>query len=314
MMSRAAKSLPVAMYHYINDCAGAITVSPARFEEHCRVMAKQGWRGVSLDEVENFFIYGEPLPEKSLLISFDDGYLDNYQHALPILRAHGHKAVMFAVSGRLEVGENPRVSMVDLLAGKVRALPQVSRPVGRNELGFTVRVDAFCNHAEIRVMEKSGVMAVASHSRGHLGVFAGPQFTSFAAPGNQDRTFYLTEHGYFWGLPDFKVVPGLLHRAYLPSPDLLEAIRRLVPQSDEDALAFFASGENLRELRALVARFAGDLGRFETDAERRDRRGRILLRGGATERVRHRHSPFSLVGWLHYTAFRGQREPLFSGL
>ena len=279
-MSRsAAKSLPVAMYHYVNESPGSITVSPACFEEHCRVAAEQGWRGVSLAEAEEFLIHGAPLPEKSLLMTFDDGYLDNCLHALPALHAHGHKAVVFAVSGRLEAGGGPRVPVPDLLAGKAHDLPYVSRPVRKDERGFTMRTDVFCNHAEIRAMEKSGVMAVASHSRGHFGVFAGPEFTSFTAPGNQGRTFYLTEHGHFWGMPGFKVVPGLQQRAFLPNPDMLEAIRRLVPQSDEEASAFFASEANVRALKALAAKFSGSMGRFETDVERRDRMWREIAGG-----------------------------------
>ena len=281
MKSNAAKSLPVVMYHYVNDSPGSITVSPACFQEHCRAMAEAGWRGVGLAEAEAFCIHGEPLPEKSALISFDDGFLDNCLNALPALHAYGHKAVMFAVSGRLEQGDTPRVPMADLLAGTAQPLPEASRPVRKNERGFTVRRDVFCNHAEVRAMEASGVMAVASHSRGHLGVFAGPEFTSFAAPGNQGRTFYLTEHGHFWGLPNFKVVPGLRDRAFLPNPELLERIRSLVPQDYDEALAFFASESNVKELKFLATGFAGDMGRFETDNERRDRMWREIAGGKA---------------------------------
>lgn len=278
----AAKSLPVAMYHYVNDNPGAITVSPACFEEHCRVMAEQGWRGISLAEAEGFLLHGEPVPEKSLLITFDDGFLDNYLHALPALHTYGHKGVVFAVSGRLEPGEEPRVSLAELLAGRAGDHPHVRRPLRKNAHGFTVRTDIFCNHAEVRAMEASGSIAVASHSHGHMGVFTGPEFTSFVSPGNRGRTFYLTEHGYFWGLPGFKVGPGLQHRAFLPNPELLDSLRRLVPASEEEALAFFAVEENVRALRSLVTRFADTMGRFESDEERRERMWREIA-GGKTE-------------------------------
>ena len=282
MKRSAAKSLPVAMYHYINESPGAITVSPPCFKDHCRSMADKGWHGISLAEAEEFLIHGEPLPKKSLLITFDDGFLDNYLHALPALHAHGHKSVLFAVANRLEAGDSPRVSPEKLLDGNAESLPHVARPVQKNALGFTVRSDVFCNHAEVRAMEQSGVMSVASHSRGHYGVFAGPEFTSFAAPGTQKRTFYRTETGYFWGMPNFKVVPGLLHRAFIPNPDMLESLRRLVPQSDREAAAFFAHDENLRELQAITARFAKDPGRFETGEERRERMWREIA-GGKTD-------------------------------
>lgn len=279
MKNPTARSLPVIMYHYINNSAGSITLSPARFEEHCRAMAEEGWRGVSLAEAEGFLIYGEALPEKSVLISFDDGFLDNYLYALPVLHAYGHKAVMFAVSGRLERGQSPRVPLDDVLAGKASVPPQVTHPVRENAYGHTVRTDVFCNHAEIRAMDEQGVISVASHSHGHLGVFAGPEFSSFAMPGNQGRTFFQTEAGFFWGLPCFKVRPGLKFRAFLPNPDLLEAIRRFVPQADEEAVEFFANERNVGALKALTAKFSNSMGRFESREEARERMWREIAGG-----------------------------------
>jgi peptidoglycan/xylan/chitin deacetylase (PgdA/CDA1 family) len=274
-----AASLPVLMHHYVNDSPGAITVSPRCFEEHCRAMAQGGWQGVSLEEAEEFLLRGRSLPEKSALISFDDGFLDNLLYALPLLRAYGHKAVVFAVAGRLESVGSPRASMEDILAATAPDMPHVRQPLRADALGFRVRRDVFCNHAEIRDMDAGGVISVASHSRGHFGVFTGPGFSSFVMPGHQARTFYLTEQGSFWGMPAFDVAPGLLHRAFLPNPDLLEGIRRLVPQGDSQARDFFASADEVRGLKALVGEFAGRMGRFEDDSERRERMWREIAGG-----------------------------------
>lgn len=101
----SAYSLPVLMYHYVSRFPGAIAVSPEHFEDQCRGMAKHGWRGIGLDEAEDFLLKGAPLPPRSLLITFDDGYLDNYVYAWPILRKYGHKGVVFAVTERMEAGK-----------------------------------------------------------------------------------------------------------------------------------------------------------------------------------------------------------------
>ncbi len=270
-MLKKAGSLPVLMYHYISDHPDANAVSRAEFAEHCRALAESGWRGISLAEAEGFLERGEPVPEKSALITFDDGYLDNYLHALPLLHAYGHQAVMFAVSGRLDRGTEPRAPLADVLAGRIPDMPGVNFPVREDSLGFRVRRDVFCNAAEARAMEESGVMAVAAHSRGHLGVFAGAEFSGFARPGDQPRTFYGTALGRVWGLPGFTVKPGLLHRAFIPAPEMVEAVRKLVPQDDAGAAAFFSDAGNEARLRALAERFAGKMGRMETDDERRER-------------------------------------------
>jgi len=277
------------MYHYVNEHAGSITVSPACFEAHCRVLAQHGWRGIGLDEAEDFLVRGKNLPKRSLLFTFDDGYLDNYVYALPSLHKYGHRGVVFAVSnrieGRLEQMDVPRVSPEEALAGKASALPEVarlvSRPVETTAEGLSLRKDVFLNRAEARSLDAHGTLAVASHSRGHYAVYTGPEYKGFFRPRSHDRTFYRTEDEPVWGMPEFKMGAGLQHRAFYPNPDLTEAIKILVPQDFSAAAAFFAEDKNLRELEALLGRFAGQLGRYEDDSERLARMWREIAGGKA---------------------------------
>ncbi|MDL2266643.1 polysaccharide deacetylase family protein [Desulfovibrio sp. OttesenSCG-928-G15] len=282
MTLRKAASLPVVMYHYVNEDAGGITLSPARFEDHCRTLAQNGWRGVGLDEAEAFFLKGAALPERSVLLTFDDGFLDNYQTALPILARHGHKGVVFAVSSRLEKCDTPRISVADALSGKTPAPPEVAHPLRRTKQGHIVRQDVFMSHAEARAADTEGTLAVASHCRGHFGVFTGPEFADFFRPRDNQRTFFRTEAEPVWGLPDFSVRSGLAHRAFLPAARLVEDVQELVPQNRDGADEFFANPEAVRELRAVVERHAQNMGRLETDEERLVRMRREIA-GGKNE-------------------------------
>lgn len=282
MKNAGTQGLPVTMYHYVNEFAGSITISPARFEEHCRVLAEKGWRGVSLAEAEAFLIDGEPLPKGSLLLTFDDGFFDNYLFAQPLLHKYGHKGVVFAVSGRLEQGDSPRAALDDVLAGAIPDLPGVRVPAEKTSEGYTLRKDVFLNHAEARAMHEKGILSVASHSRGHYGVFTGPEYKGFFRPRNQSRTFYRTEMEPVWGLPGFAVKAGLKHRAFVPDPELVASVSALVPQSFTGAAEFFRHEEGLKELTALVQGFSDRLGRFETDGERRERMWREI-QGGKEE-------------------------------
>lgn len=281
MPPTSASSLPVLMHHYINNYPNSIAVTPQRFAEHCRVAAEKGWRGVGLAEAEGFLIQGAPLPARSFLCTFDDGYLDNYFYALPVLHQYDHKGVMFAVTDRLEKSDAPRASVEALLSGTAPRLPGLDAPVVPGSLGYPERRDTFCNHGEIRAMDAHGTLAVAGHSAGHLGVYTGPEFTGFTMPGKQIRTFYLTSYGRVWGMPAFPVKPGLAHRAFLPEPELIAAIIALVPQDEAGAQAFFAEEAGCRALEALVAGFQGRMGRMETDAECRERMWREIYQGKA---------------------------------
>ncbi len=267
------------MNHYVNKSGGRLTLTPVCFTDHCRVLAERGWRGVGLDEAEEFLLHGAPLPEKSLLITFDDGYLDNYFHALPALRAYGHRAAFFPVADRLEAVDAPRAPLEDALAGRAAVPPLVADPLTRTSQGFVVRRDLFCNHGEVRAMEASGVFRTGAHGRGHYGVYVSPRYKDFFRPRTQLRTFYRTEETPVWGMPDFPVRPGLRFRAFMPDPEMVEKIRALVPQDFDGAAAFFARADNVRALRALVKGFAGKMGRYETDEERRERMWREIAGG-----------------------------------
>lgn len=103
-----ARRLPVLMYHHVSDSPGLVTVSPATFRSHMEWLARNGWTTVGTKDVEAFYA-GRPLPRKSVVVTFDDGYLDNYLHARPVLKEFGQKAVLFVVTGWMGAGA-PRTS------------------------------------------------------------------------------------------------------------------------------------------------------------------------------------------------------------
>ena len=97
-------ALPVLMYHHVSPSPGLVTVSPATFRAHMEWLSRNGWRTLGARELEAFF-QGQPLPKKSVVITFDDGYLDNFVYAHPILAEFQLKAMLFVVTGWLGDGE-----------------------------------------------------------------------------------------------------------------------------------------------------------------------------------------------------------------
>ncbi len=273
---KTTKSLPVLLYHYISRHKDSIAVSPERFEEHCRELARSGYRGVSLDQAVDFLLDGASLPPKSVLISFDDGFLDNYVHAFPLLEKYGHQAVVFAATEKLEPAAPVRPTLRDLWNKNIStdALPRVDAPFLPDTLGYPSRTDPFMNWDEARLLERTGVITLAGHSLRHDSVFRGPEpeGRELFRPGPRTRTFDRVRAPVLYGLPRLPAGPALSTRAFVLSEALLELVRGFVPQEPEAADAFFkepgAEERVWKELEKLPREEWGRLESEETFAAR----------------------------------------------
>ncbi len=90
--------VPVLLYHHIySEASDNTTVTPQTFETHIRTLAENGFTAVTFPEMIDYVWHGGDLPEKPVCITFDDGYLSNYEYAWPILKKYGMKATIFAI-------------------------------------------------------------------------------------------------------------------------------------------------------------------------------------------------------------------------
>lgn len=96
--------VPILMYHYLSDPPpGAdryrrdLSVSPALFEQHLAYLAEQGYQSITLVDLLYHLVQGAPLPEKPVILTFDDGYRDVYENALPLLQRFGFTATVFVL-------------------------------------------------------------------------------------------------------------------------------------------------------------------------------------------------------------------------
>ena len=90
--------VPILMHHHLSeDVTNSEMVSPEQFQAQIRALSEAGYTGVSFDELQAYVLRGAPLPEKPVVITFDDGYESNYTLAYPILQKYGMKATIFAI-------------------------------------------------------------------------------------------------------------------------------------------------------------------------------------------------------------------------
>jgi len=96
-------TLRVLMYHKVNDIPENPTTIPVgHFDEQLAQLAELGYRVVDLDAVLDHYTVGAPLPDRAVLITFDDGYRDTLENAAPVLRKHGYPAVIFVPVAYME--------------------------------------------------------------------------------------------------------------------------------------------------------------------------------------------------------------------
>lgn len=157
-----AKAIPVLMYHHVSTSPGMITVSPAHFAAQMAWLARAGYRTIGGAQLAAWFA-GEPLPAKSVMLTFDDGYLDNWVHAHPVLQEHGLTALCFLVTGWPGAGA-PRAH-----AGTGGALPPLlGHRAGEAAIDHGETDRAILRWSEIDAMRAAGTFEFHSHTHSHV--------------------------------------------------------------------------------------------------------------------------------------------------
>ena len=91
--------VPFLRYHHLVEGTPANDdiISLTRFEEQMDALDEAGYTPVGIDDLRAYVEQGKELPEKPVMITFDDGYESNYSLAFPVLQQHGFKATIFVI-------------------------------------------------------------------------------------------------------------------------------------------------------------------------------------------------------------------------
>ena len=93
--------LAILTYHSLDTSGSILSVAPQRFVEQMAHLAHLGFQGLSLREAVAYRNTHRTWPERGVVLTFDDGYANCYEVALPVLRQHGFTATVFLVSGHV---------------------------------------------------------------------------------------------------------------------------------------------------------------------------------------------------------------------
>jgi peptidoglycan/xylan/chitin deacetylase (PgdA/CDA1 family) len=174
------------------------------------------------------------LPPKSVMLTFDDGYLDNWVFVFPILRKYDAKATIFV---------NP-----EFVDPSISNRPQFAGAADGRKPGPDIAHLGFLNWSEMKAMEDSGLVDIQSHSLTHTWYFSGEKLVDFVQPGEKKypwlawntfpdkKPFYLTADYSSMvpsGTPVYEHKKALICRRYLPAPAIAEKMVEYVRNEGE---------------------------------------------------------------------------------
>jgi peptidoglycan/xylan/chitin deacetylase (PgdA/CDA1 family) len=165
----------IFMYHGVADAdedPNQLCVSPARFAEQMAWLARRGLRGVGIAELVDAMRAGR---QRGLVgLTFDDGYTNVLETALPVLRQHGFGATAYIISDRLggtnEWDEGPVWQL--MTGGQVRELAAAGIEIGSHA----------ATHMRLAGASPAQLTAEISESRISLGALLGTEIRGFAFP------------------------------------------------------------------------------------------------------------------------------------
>ncbi|HSF83695.1 MAG TPA: polysaccharide deacetylase family protein [Anaerolineales bacterium] len=157
---------PILLYHHVSDQRkdSRYFVSPVEFERQMESLKRWGYTPIPLSLLATALAEGALLPARPVVITFDDGYRDVYQHAFPILQEYGFVSAVYVISE--QIGARGYLTH-DQLAELVRA---------GWELGSHTKTHANLRLAGVRLSEE------ILGSRGELETYFGVPVMSFSYP------------------------------------------------------------------------------------------------------------------------------------
>ncbi|RYY16772.1 MAG: polysaccharide deacetylase family protein [Chitinophagaceae bacterium] len=172
--------IPVICFHHISkssDRQNMLFTSVKSLEADLRLLYASGYQTISPEQLYDYYINGKSIPEKSIMITFDDGNLDQFSMAIPILQNFNFKAVFFIMT--VTVGKKNYLS-----EDQIRSLIEMGHSIG----GHT------WDHQDVKSLKSKDLHWQVERPKAYLEGLTGRPVIAFAYP---------------YGSWNEKIIPGL---------------------------------------------------------------------------------------------------------
>lgn len=246
-------SIPILMYHHVNELKDSFAISPDDFENQMKYLARENYQTLFLDELTSSLKEGKD--KKRVALTFDDGYLDNWVYAYPILKKYNLKATIFVITSRIkEKSISYRSNLEDVWNEEVKKerLPRIinhhqsNLKCVRNSEGS----DEHITWEEAEKMMTSGLIDIQSHSHLHSYCYVDDKIIDYNQ-GKRWRMGWLTDGDLRLGIPLYEDKPSLAGRKYSDDRDLRDGLAEYVSQRGKEK--FFEKRDWKKELDGVTS-------------------------------------------------------------
>jgi peptidoglycan/xylan/chitin deacetylase (PgdA/CDA1 family) len=121
----SAVEIPILVYHHVvpgrpsgSEVARLLFVTPDGFEQQLKFLRDNGYQSVAFDDLADCLEYGAPLPERPVILSFDDGWENQFTYGFPLLQQYGFTGTFYVVTNYLD---HPNFMTTDQLKTMIAA-------------------------------------------------------------------------------------------------------------------------------------------------------------------------------------------------
>lgn len=243
--------IPAMMYHHINPgTENSTNITPDKFEAQLKCLAESGYKSLHLDEFYQY-LKSWNIPEKLVLITFDDGYADNYRYAYPILKKYNMKATIFPVT-----------AFIKDKASADRKLPP-DQEILKESIYAKGGLDGYLTWEEMREMSGSGLIDIQAHCHTHAAYFESDKVVSFYNGEFNPKIGWATDGDLRPGIPVYKIGPALAVRRYSDDKALRDKLAEYVEKNGGQAFILRQDAKNI--LSDIVSKHGKLNGEFESE-------------------------------------------------
>lgn len=249
-------NIPVIYYHSIAPeknkkwFRNYLTLEIKYFEAHIKMFKNLGYKSISLDEFYDLMISNVNVKEKFVVITFDDGYLDNYVFAAPILKKYGFRGTVFVNIDYIDKKSKLRYNLEDYWSGKIG--------------WYELPVLGFLNMEEMQFLDSSGVLRIESHTKTHDKYIVSDKIIDFHYPGRdclypivdiypEEKPYYIGNDNFEkllpFGTPFFERKSSVIARKVQINPELIleitNILKPIISSTKYDKSFFFSKIEKV---------------------------------------------------------------------